>query len=393
MSNVPSPANSRPQHRLWLAGAAFVAALAAALWQIPAAPAPSFAPRAYTAPASAGSALPAFFASEQLPQVAASAHAATLTTLPDGRLAAAWFAGSREGAADVTIWLSRLDKNGWSKPQALANRESTAGAVFTNIRKLGNPVLFTDGPRVHLWFVSVALGGWAGSSLNHIVSDDGGETWSKPRKLVTSPFLNISTLVRTPPLPLADGGYGLPAYHEFVAKHGEWLRLDRDGRVIDKTRMAHPVRSLQPAVVALDEKRALALLRDAGPGPGPGRIRVATTGDAGLTWETGGASGDDLPLPNPNASVALLRLASGRLLLAGNGDDGRTHLHLWLSADEGKTWTLARTAESAPDGGAEFSYPALLLAADGRIHLAYTWRRQGIKHASFSEAWLDGGQP
>jgi predicted neuraminidase len=325
------------------------------------------------------------------PQAAASAHAATLTTLPDGRLAAAWFAGSREGAADVTIWLSRLDKQGWSKPQALANRESTAGAVFTNIRKLGNPVLFTDGQRVHLWFVSVALGGWAGSSINHMVSDDSGETWSKPTKLVTSPFLNISTLVRTPPLPLADGGYGLPAYHEFVAKHGEWLRLDRDGRVIDKTRMAHPVRSLQPAVVALDEKRALALLRDAG--PGPGRIRVATSNDAGLTWETGGAAGEDLPLPNPNASVALLRLASGRLLLAGNGDDGRTHLHLWLSADEGKSWTLARTAESAPDGGAEFSYPALLLGADGRIHLAYTWRRQGIKHASFSEAWLDGGQP
>ncbi|WP_371323397.1 sialidase family protein [Dechloromonas sp. ZY10] len=392
MSNLPTAAiPSRSRFLLWLAAAGFIGALAAAFWRIPAAPAPAFAARAHTLPATAAVSLPAFFASAMLPQAAASAHAATLTFLPDGRLAAAWFAGSREGAADVTIWLSRLDKNGWSKPQALANRESTAGALFTNIRKLGNPVLFTDGARVHLWFVSVALGGWAGSSLNHIFSDDSGETWSKPSKLVTSPFLNISTLVRTPPLPLADGGYGLPAYHEFVAKHGEWLRLDRDGRVIDKTRMAHPVRSLQPAVVALDEKRALALLRDAG--PGPGRIRVASTGDAGLTWETGGANGDDLPLPNPNASVAMLRLASGRLLLAGNGDDGRTHLHLWLSADEGKTWTLARTAESAPDGGAEFSYPALLLGPDGRIHLAYTWRRQGIKHAIFSEAWLDGGQP
>lgn len=392
MSNAHAPAAcGRSQLLLRLAAVAFVGALAGAFWRIPPAPAPAFAPPAYTPPGTASTPLPAFFASAQLPQAAASAHAATLTTLPDGRLAAAWFAGSREGAADVTIWLSRLDKQGWSKPQALANRESTAGAVFTNIRKLGNPVLFTDGQRVHLWFVSVALGGWAGSSINHMVSDDSGETWSKPTKLVTSPFLNISTLVRTPPLPLADGGYGLPAYHEFVAKHGEWLRLDRDGRVIDKTRMAHPVRSLQPAVVALDEKRALALLRDAG--PGPGRIRVATSNDAGLTWETGGAAGEDLPLPNPNASVALLRLASGRLLLAGNGDDGRTHLHLWLSADEGQTWTLARTAESAPDGGAEFSYPALLLGADGRIHLAYTWRRQGIKHASFSEAWLDGGQP
>ena len=386
----PSPAGrGRLVHRL--AAGAFVLALGAAFWRIPAAPAPAFAPPAEMPGAAQAAALPPFFASAMLPQAAASAHAATLTLLPDGRLAAAWFAGSREGAADVTIWLSRLDRQGWSKPQAIANRESTAGALLTNVRKLGNPVLHTDGQRVHLWFVSVALGGWAGSSLNHMVSEDGGDTWSKPAKLVTSPFLNISTLVRTPPLPLADGGVGLPAYHEFIAKHGEWLRLDAAGQVLDKTRMAHPVRALQPAVAALDERRALALLRDAG--PGPGRVRVATTRDAGLTWETGGEQGDDLPLPNPNASVALLRLASGRLLLAGNGEDGRTHLHLWVSADEGRHWQRARTVESAPDGGAEFSYPALVLGRDGRIHLAYTWRRQGIKHASFSEAWLDGGTP
>lgn len=36
---------------------------------------------------------------------------------------------------------------------------------------------------------------------------------------------------------------------------------------------------------------------------------------------------------------------------------------------------------------------ALLLGRDGRIHLAYTWRRQGIKYATFSEAWLDGAAP
>ena len=362
-----------------LTAALFIAGLAAALWRAPLPAAPAFVPP----PPPEASHLPAFFAAEMLPTAAASAHAATLAELPDGRLAAAWFAGSREGASDVAVWFSLLDTQGWQAPQAIATRESTAGANFAHVRKVGNPVLYRQGDTLHLWYVSVAVGGWAGSAIQHTRSMDNGTSWQRVEKLPTSPFANISTLVRTPPLPLADGGLGLPVYHEFIAKHGEWLRLSADGRIVDKVRLSHPVRTLQPAVVALDEHRALALLRDAG--PGPGRVQAARSGDAGLTWQAGEA----LPVPNPNASVALLRLRSGRLLLAGNPPDGRDALHLWLSADEGKTWALRRTVESSADGGAEFSYPALLLGHDGRIHLAYTWRRQGIKHASFSEAWLD----
>lgn len=368
-----------PLLQRWLPAALCAAALAGAFWRAPAPAAPAFVPP----PAPVRSSLPAMYAAEMLPTAGASAHAATLAQLPDGRLAAAWFAGSREGAEDVAVWFSTLGRDGWSPPSPVATRESTAGGTFAYVRKLGNPVLHAEGSWLHLWYVSVALGGWAGSSLNHSVSTDGGATWSKPEKLRTSPFANISTLVRTPPLALADGGLTLPIYHEFIAKHGEWLRLAPTGQILDKARLAHPVRTLQPAVVALDEQRALAVLRDAG--PGPGKVQTAATDNGGLTWQAGEA----LDVPNPNSSVALLRLPIGRLLLAGNPPDGREAMLLWLSADEGKTWQASRTVESAPDGGAEFSYPALLLGRDGRIHLAYTWRRQGIKHASFSEAWLD----
>lgn len=367
----------------WLAPLLFTAALAGALWRAPSPAAPAFVPP----PAAARSTLPAVFAAEMLPRVAASAHAASLAQLADGRIAAAWFAGSKEGADDVAIWYSVLGRDGWSEAQAIANRESTAGGTFAHVRKLGNPVLYAEGSWLHLWYVSVAVGGWAGSSINHSVSTDGGKSWSKPSKLQTSPFANISTLVRTPPLPLADGGLALPVYHEFIAKHGEWLRLAPTGQIVDKVRMPHALRTLQPAVVALDEQRAIALLRDAG--PGPGKVQLSVTEDGGQRWQEGAA----LPVPNPNASVALLRLKSGRLLLAGNPQDSREAMLLWLSADEGKTWQPSRTVESAADGGAEFSYPALLLGRDGRIHLAYTWRRQGIKHATFSEAWLDGETP
>ena len=122
-------------------------------------------------------------------------------------------------------------------------------------------------------------------------------------------------------------------------------------------------------------------------GPGPAQIRVATSSDGGQYWPAAAA----LPLPNPNSSVALLRLQSGRLLIAGNGAGNRNQLLLWMSEDTGRTWRLAQTVEKDADDSAEFSYPSLLQARDRRIHLAYTWRRQGIKHAVFSEAWLTGG--
>ena len=367
----------------WLAPSCFLLALAAAAWRAPLPAVPEFVPP----PAARPDRNPAAFAAELLPTAAPSAHAAALAELADGRIAAAWFAGTREGAADVAVWFATRSTGVWSAPQAIATRESTTAATRAYVRKVGNPVLYAEGGRLHLWFVSVAMGGWAGSSLNHAVSNDGGATWSPPAKLQTSPFLNISTLGRAPPVALADGGLGLPVYHEFVAKHGEWLRLGADGRIVDKVRMAHEVRTLQPAVAAFDERHALAILRDAG--PGPGRIRVATSVDGGQHWPAAAA----LPLPNPNSSVTLLRLQSGRLLIAGNGAGNRNQLLLWVSDDTGKTWRLARTVESDADELVEFSYPALLQARDGRIHLAYTWRRQGIKHAEFSEAWLAGEAP
>ena len=367
----------------WFTPAFFAVAVAAALWRAPQPPAPAFA---VPFPA-AVSTLAAEFASEALPIAGASAHAATLAELPDGRLAAAWFAGSREGAADVAVWFSIRESSGWSPPRAIATRTGTGASTLTHVRKLGNPVLFRQDDRLHLWYVSASLGGWAGSSINHTVSGDGGLTWSPATRLVTSPFFNISTLVRTPPLPLADGGLGLPIYHEFIGKHGEWLRFGPDGRILGKVRMAQDRAALQPAAAVAGPHEALALLRDAG--PGDGHVLMAATEDGGATWQTR----PPLPIHNPNASLALLRLASGRLLLAANPVNGRHILQLFISADGGKTWQGSKTIENSADTGAEFSYPALLQDRAGRIHLAYTWQRQGIRHAAFSEAWLQGGPP
>lgn len=367
----------------WLAAAIFATALGAAFWRTPAPAESTFSPP----PPARVSALPPLFSVITLPQVAEAAYAASLTQLADGRIALAWLAGSHQDNTDHAIWFSVLGNEGWRPPHRIANRESTAGGTFANVRKLDNPVIYAEGSWLHLWYASAALAGWAGSSVNHSVSTDGGKTWSKPTKLQTSPFANLGTLTATPPIPLTDGGLGLAVYHDLIAENGEWLRLSPTGQLLGKVRITHSRPTLQPAIVVLDEQRALAFLRDAG--PAPGQVQVSSTRDAGLTWHEEGT----LPVPNPDSPVAALRLTSGRLLLASNPQNGREALQLWISADEGKTWQASRTIESAADGGAEFTAPSLLLGRDGRIHLAYTWRRQGIKHASFSEAWLDGGQP
>src|SRR5262245_23157595 len=71
---------------------------------------------------SAGSA-PAVITSEfvfVVPAPFASVHASTIVDTPNG-LIAAWFGGTREGAPDVGIWLSRLVRGSWTEPVEVAN--------------------------------------------------------------------------------------------------------------------------------------------------------------------------------------------------------------------------------------------------------------------------------
>ena len=58
----------------------------------------------------------------------------------------------------------------------LATRESTESATQKHIRKMGNPVIaMAPDNRLWLFYVSVSIGGWAGSAINAMYSDDLGE--------------------------------------------------------------------------------------------------------------------------------------------------------------------------------------------------------------------------
>lgn len=350
-------------------------------------------------------ALPASFVWSDLPRPTPSAHAATLAEVLPGdaafaasagqrlapvQLIAAWFGGSREGAADVSLYQSewRVDAS-WSPAHEIMTRQKAERELGRNIRKLGNPLIVTEPGRLHLFFVSVSYGGWAGSAINRSQSTDGGKNWQPAQRIVTSPFFNLSTLVRNQGAWLTDGSLGLPVYHEFVNKHGEWLRLNPEGRVLAKERMAMPRATLQPAVVALDGQHAVAALRDAG--PGENQVQWSETRDAGRSWQGSSARA----IPNPNSAVAMIGLRDGTLLMACNPIGGnRNRLALLRSSDQGSTWTLAHVVEESTNDRDEFSYPALIQDSTGTIHLVYTWMRQGIRHAHFTQAWLNAaGNP
>lgn len=348
-------------------------------------------------------------------------HAASMVELPNGNLRAVWFSGSREGAGDVTIQTAVLDaaSQHWSPESTVFNRQQIQAGLWRYVKKLGNPVIARapDGS-LSLWMVNVSLGGWAGSAITWSRSTDEGLNWSQPRRLVTSPFLNVSTLVKGAPVLMADGQLSLPVYHEFVTKFGEVLRISPQGQVLDKTRIPQSHTSLQPVLLATDALHATAYMR-AGQG---GRVTSSDTNDAGRTWSAAHVTG----LPNPDSALAGLVDRSGRQWLALNPSAaGRTSLGVLAANGAGSfEGATPRVVERAPEqqtassvasyerllgdelktAGAneeqvsaylasarrqlcnaencaqEFSYPYLLQTRDGYLHLVYTWHRTRIKH-------------
>ncbi|SVC07987.1 uncharacterized protein METZ01_LOCUS260841, partial [marine metagenome] len=96
--------------------------------------------------------------------------------------------------------------------------------------------------------------------------------------------------------------------------------------------------------------------------------------DGGKTWSAVTATS----LPNPSAGTDAATLSDGRQLLVFNPlERGRRILALAQSTD-GKEWKTILTLEKEDKG--EFSYPAIIQAKDGKVHITYTWMRQSVKH-------------
>lgn len=331
---------------------------------------------------------PAFYREEVLDPGATypMAHVASMTELPNGTLAATWYAGSGEVQPDVKIYFATQAPGAflWSLPQVIMTREQASRDLHRFIKALGNALIFSepDGT-LRLLYVTISMGKWSGSMLNLTSSHDVGKTWETSRRLILSPFFNLSELVKNSPLPLLGGGWAVPIYQEFLGKFPEllWLLPNQKGSLSPiKSRIAGGCSFFQPSLAAVSKDDALIFCRDYF---STGKISMAHSRDAGRLW----SHPEPTSLPNHDSGIASLRLPNGWLLLAFNDSmTSRDTLRLALSQNEGSTWKRIATIAEEPRG--DFSYPYFLQTHDGAIHLLYSWKRRHIHHVVFNEAWL-----
>ncbi len=291
-------------------------------------------------------------------------HASTLAETKGGVLIAAWFGGTKEGHADVGIWTAERSPQGWSQPVEVATGVQADGKRHP----CWNPVLFqiTAGPLVLFYKVGPSPSTWWGMRIE---STDGGKTWSEPERLPD----DIAGPIKNKPVLLKDGTLlcgsstedkGWRVHMEFTKDGGKtWTRTDVlwDGK---------SVQAIQPTILEHAGGKLQILCRPRT----RGGVLSAWSDDGGKTWSPLEPIAD---LPNPNSGIDAVTLADGRNLLVYNHTlRGRSPLNIALSKD-GKRWQEPAVLESEPG---EYSYPAVIQTADGKVHIAYTWRRKKIRH-------------
>ncbi|PYQ72853.1 MAG: sialidase [Acidobacteria bacterium] len=305
----------------------------------------------------------------------ASAHASTLVETSDG-LVAAWFGGSREGAADVGIWLSRRVKGGWTRPVEVASGVEPDGTRHP----CWNPVLF-EMATGELWlFYKVGPGPqrWWGMIRT---SRDAGRTWSNARRLPDG----ILGPIKNKPVRLSDGSIVGGSSTESPDRPSTWrVHFERSVDAGRTWTVARPnasgerpeIDAIQPSILIHPREMLQAVGRSRS-----GRVFETWSSDRGQTW----APLTLTALPNPDSGIDAVTLRDGRQLIVYNHTrEGRSPLNVALSRD-GRSWDAALVLEREPG---EYSYPAVIQTADGHAHITYTWRRQRIKHVAIDPAKL-----
>lgn len=332
---------------------------------------------------------------------------ATIYELDNGDLLAAWFGGGvGEGNHDQNVYGSRL-------PAGADEWEDSEQLVGIDDRAVGCPVLF-HGPGGDLWLTApVMYGNWLTSSKVFFKrSPDNGQTWNDLELL----HERTGMYLKNKPLVLKDDSqWILPAYDAIDEKPyfylipgdysdrpadfpclvgGDQIEQYEESGYMGNRGLTHP------SVVELSDGNLLAYLR---PRQG-GYIHETRSYDRGRNW----TPAKETDIPNPNAAFDMVLTDDGNLVLIDNpspGEDsgtipeGRNELALFMSEDEGDTWPYqfylertdleeygeSRLGDMDQVGRPEFTYGNIIQAQDETLHIAYEYRRSGIKHVAITE--------
>ncbi len=291
-----------------------------------------------------------------------SSHASTIVETPDG-IAAAWFGGTHERHPDVGIWFSYYRNGTWTKPVEVANGIQGNGKRYP----LWNPVLFQlpgkelilfykDGPAPNAWWGMLKR------------STDGGKSWSAAERLPKDIFGPI----KNKPELLADGTLICPSSSE----DNNWrihMEFTKDGgKTWSRTAALNDgvtTSAIQPSILKLPNGKLQLVCRSEND-----FVLQSISDDNGKSWSALAPT----TLPNPNSGIDAVTLRDGRhLIVYNNTKKGRSPLNVAISSD-GQTWKDIAVLEN--ESGGEFSYPAVIQASDGKVHITYTWKRKKIKH-------------
>lgn len=233
------------------------------------------------------------------------------------------------------------------------------------------------------------------------MSNDGGYTWGKARKLpdgYLGPIKNKIVDVDGKSIaPASTEGDGWKVYFEIAEDGGRSIRkvgpleagratLTQDmipGRTNENIDMEggdnssqNTIQAIQPSILVHKDGRLQILCRTRN-----GKLATAWSKDKGESWSPLELTN----VPNNNSGTDAVTLKDGRHLLvynhietpAGAKKGPRTPLNVAIS-DNGKDWKMIFTLEDSPIS--QYSYPSVIQSSDGKIHIVYTWRRQRIKH-------------
>lgn len=357
-------------------------------------------------------------------------HGSCIVECPNGNLLVCWFHGSGERKEDdVLIRGAHLDKASgeWSKPFTMAD---TPGFPDTNC------CMIID-PQQQLWLLwpTIQANTWESALMKYKLADEYSTpgkvpVWTTEKVLHVKPGEQFPAIVRekmaeylsnrtlsSRSLTWAQNCFD-QADDKLTRRLGWFTRahpiITPEGRMIvglysdgfsfslsaftddwgESWRFSEPIvggANIQPSFARKKNGTLTAFMRDNG--PPPKRVQTSESTDNGETW----SKVEDHPsLPNPGAGLELTNLNDGRFIVIYNdSEEGRHSLAVSLSNDEGKTWSVTRHLESAEKGKGRFHYPSLVQAADGIIHVTYSYfvptpegERKSIKHAAFNLEWL-----
>ena len=378
-------------------------------------------------------------------------HSASIVETKKGDLVCTYFGGKHERNPDVCIWVSIKKKgsNTWTAPILAADgvfelgttnaniagitAESTPasdgpvcrGLASTNQRRKAcwNPVI-CEMPNGELWLffkIGLKVSDWTGWLCK---SKDGGKTWSDKEPLpkgFLGPIKNKPEIINGRllcPSSTEDNGWKFHMEIYDIAKK-QWhyvgpitaslaMRTEdmkaspassvgsgfaaaksEDPEAPDAGGTAaangmHPIDCIQPSILKLNDGRLQVLMRTRN-----GKIGTSFSSDNGDTW----SKVTLLDVPNNQSGTDAVTLSDGRHVLVYNNFETlpatkkgvRTPLSLAVS-DDGTHWRHALTLEDSPIS--QYSYPCIIQGRDGKLHVAYTWRRLRIAYKEIDPAKL-----